>query len=107
MEKKIVKCTLEQVVDSLESTAKDFAGIDFVASDFYFGITNNIERREREHNATFLISFNVVNDESAKQIERIMNQKGFTTGKVANGASDGSTFVYLYLITPDTIQLEN
>lgn len=107
MGKKIVKYTFEQAVPALEKAAFDFADIDFVASDFYCGITNEIERRESEHNAKFLIYLNVTNVEVAKKIERVMNQKGFTTGKVANGASDDTTFVYLYAITPETNQLDD
>lgn len=105
MDKKIIKITLEQAIDALERTAYNFAGIDFDASDFYCGITNDVERRQREHKASFLITLDVLNSELAKEIERAMNKKNFTTGKPANGVQDDSTIVYLYSITPYTNQL--
>ncbi len=52
-------------------------------------------------------SSHVLNSDIAREIERIMAKEGFTTGKVANGAKKDSTFVYLYLTTPDTNQFED
>lgn len=65
-------------------------------SDFYCGITNNLERRASEHNIkNYICYLNVSSFESAKNIEAKLAKQGFDCGdQLGNGDID-SVFVYM------------
>lgn len=72
--------------------------------NFYCGITNDIERREGEHNTSFL--YYVINNDadSAKELEAALHDEGYDTGdKVGNG-TDESIYVYIYRKTQTTVE---
>lgn len=56
-------------------------------SDLYCGITNDLERRRKEHNVEHIIqTVKMDSFELAKQVEVMMHNAGFDTGKqLGNG----------------------
>lgn len=74
----------------------------FNPQNYYCGITNDISRREREHNASFLGFIEVENVHIARSIEIAMKfHFGFDTGRRAgNGGQPDSVFLYIYRKIP-------
>lgn len=73
--------------------------------DFYCGITNNLKRRNSEHNVEdVLCSATGGSFADAKELEAKLHEKGFNTGaQLGNGCED-SKIVYMYRKGPNTIQ---
>lgn len=72
--------------------------------NFYCGITNDIERREGEHNANYLDTLKCQNADTAKDLEAALHDEGYDTGdKVGNG-TDESIYVYIYRKTQTTVE---
>lgn len=65
-------------------------------SDYYCGITNDLKRREKEHNAKILFAAKMSNTNEAKEVETKLHDMGFDTGKQLGNGSDDSVFVYIY-----------
>lgn len=73
--------------------------------DYYVGITCNPERREDEHNATFLAVINCPGVEEANQLEQILSGDDFDAGAlVGNAHNEDSTKVYIYRKNVETIE---
>lgn len=71
---------------------------------YYCGITNDIERRVREHNAECLGYIKAETAQDAKDLEVLMHEEGFDTGdQLGNGSSD-SVYVYVYRKTSNTFE---
>lgn len=75
---------------------------------WYAGITNNIERRSKEHSVVkFLNDFRFIEascQSAAAEIEKILHDKyrfvgGGKTNTIGNGSVDDSVFVYIYKIS--------
>lgn len=73
-------------------------------SDYYCGVTNDIQRREGEHNASFLGYVTAKTVNGALQLEARMHAEGFDTGKQLGNASNDSKFVYVYKKGLNTIE---
>ena len=71
---------------------------------YYCGVTNDIKRREGEHNASFLGYVTAKTVNGALQLEARMHKEGFDTGGQLGNAGDDSKFVYVYKKGPDTIE---
>ena len=76
-------------------------------SDFYIGITKNIEQRLfRDHNVprqnSWWIYCIAESDEIARMVENHYLQLGMRGG--SGGGDDGSCFVYCYAVTPTTVE---
>ncbi len=73
-------------------------------SDFYVGITNDIERRLfTEHNVDkndWWIYCSAINKIEAQSVEEYFLEKGMKGD--TGGGTDDSTYVYCYEITPST-----
>lgn len=97
----INKATL--IIDRLS----EIFGIDYLASDFYAGITNNVDRRLKEHNAAgYYIDCGTY--DCACEVETLLANEGFNVGACpANGGTEDSKYVYVYQITASTIQDTN
>lgn len=85
-----------KTIDNLQDTSR---------SDFYVGITNDIERRLREHHVEAHQCLKVL--EATNKSEAEIAEK-FLIGAGLNGHSGGgqddSNIVYCYQITDETIQ---
>lgn len=77
--------------------------VDTSKKTFYCGITNDIQRRENEHNAEFLQYVKCENKDEATELERLLGEEGFDIGRnYGNGASDDSIYTYIYMKTDRT-----
>lgn len=73
-------------------------------SDYYCGITNDLKRREEEHNAKILFAVKMANANEAKEVEAKLHDMGFDTGKQLGNGGDDSVFVYIYRKNNNTVQ---
>ena len=70
---------------------------------YYVGITNNLELRSKEHNATFITHVKAKSKELAVELEDKLGELGFDNGdRPGNGAEDDTVNVYIYKKTKDT-----
>lgn len=103
--KRIVKLTVEQVADCLEMWAREYSGIDFEYSDFYCGIGKDMDERAQWHKTDCIRYVKTDSRDSAGEVEKEMNRRGFDTGdKPDNGGDEESIYVYIYPITQYTQQ---
>ena len=72
--------------------------------NFYCGITNDIERREGEHNTSFLYYVSSNNANGAKALEAALHDEGYDTGDQVGNGTDESVYVYIYRKTPATVE---
>lgn len=73
---------------------------DETKKNYYCGITNDLERRAKEHNATFIMTTKVNNFEEAKIVEEALHKKGYCTGKQLGNGNEDTVHVYMYKIIP-------
>lgn len=97
--------TIFDAVNYLKSCCQDSLGfIPTSFGDFYCGVTNDIRRREGEHNVKFLGYVTAKTVKGALELETMMHNVGFNTGKQLGNASDDSVYVYVYKIGPNTVE---
>ena len=92
--------TIDDAVNTLKEYCKDRYG--FMPSDFsgyYCGVTNDIQRREAEHNVSFLGHVKTKTVKSALNLEARMHDEGFCTGKQLCNAGDDTVYVYVSLVS--------
>ena len=76
----------------------------------YIGVTNDTERRAREHNITIdeiIFCAQTANQRVAAKVEEIAKELGFEIGDVeygGNGTNSYSIYIYAYVITRDSKQ---
>lgn len=101
-----IKIDYKYVVVYFDIVVKNTTGgEDFDRSDYYCGITNDLERRSKEHNAVFMSFVECDDKDTAIATERLLGDSNYDIGKKAgNGARDNSVFVYIYRKTTDTIE---
>ncbi len=102
---KTIQVNIETVLRLFDLIAKDNYGTGHNRDEFYCGITNNLEKREIQHNAKFLGCVRCNSKDTAIEVEAYLGENGYDIGsKPGNGAKDNSVNVYIYKITPETIQ---
>lgn len=102
---KTIHVDIKTVLLLFDLIAKDNSGIGFKRNEFYCGITNNLEKREKQHNAKFLCSVLCDSKDTAIEVEAFLGKNDYDIGaKAGNGAKENSVYVYIYKITPATIQ---
>ena len=72
--------------------------------NFYCGITNDIERREGEHNTSFLYYVSSNNANVATALEAALHDEGYDTRDQVGNGTDESIYVYIYRKTPTTVE---
>lgn len=89
--------TIEETIKWFNSIFDVNKGKNDSKKDFYCGITNNIKRREEEHNVLKFLGITKCDSfDTAKVVEARMKAEGYDTGdQIGNGTED-SVFVYLY-----------
>ncbi len=93
----------EDAVNYLKSCCKDENGvIPSTFGRFYCGITNNVDRREGEHDADYLGYVKAKTFAAAKRLEARMHEEGFDTGKQLGHGQEDSLYVYVYKKNADT-----
>ena len=96
--------TIQQAVEEFNKVFQKNKGFLEGKDDFYCGITNDIERREQEHNAEILYCVKANSFEKAKELEQALHDEGYDTGaQVGNGQED-SIYVYIYKKIPGVTQ---
>ena len=68
--------------------------------NYYCGITNDLERRAKEHNANFILTKEMKSFEEAKIVEEALHEKGYYTGKQLGNGDEDTVHVYMYKIIP-------
>lgn len=97
--------TICDAVNYLKSCCKDSRGyIPNTFGSFYCGVTNDIKRREGEHKTAFLGYVTAKTVKGALDLEALMHQEGFCTGKQLGNAGDDSVYVYVYKIGSNTVE---
>lgn len=102
LENSVVKNREPQMTDLFFAPGHPLRSGRLPQSSFYCGITDNLERRMREHNAkelTYVISKDV---NAAISLETELGNWGFDIGgKPGNGARADSVCVYMYKKIPN------
>ena len=102
---KIIHIDIETVLRLFDFIVKDNSETGDERKEFYCGITNNLEKRESQHNAKFLGHVCCDSKETAIEVETFLGEKGYDIGsKPGNGAKESSIYVYIYKKTIDTKQ---
>ena len=95
--------TAQEIVNDIDAHLQKSSAKYF--SDFYIGITNDIDRRLfDEHNVAtgghWYIYRNAIDDEHARAVEKHYLEKGMKGGD--GGGDNNSTYVYCYRISSTT-----
>lgn len=90
--------TIDEVVKTFVDVFNDNKKDGDEKSNFYCGITNDLERRKREHKLDdFLYTVKCKNFEAASALEKELEEVGFDCGsQIANGRSD-TIYGYIYI----------
>jgi hypothetical protein len=97
--------TLDDAVKQLKEFCKDGRGCRPKSyENFYCGVTNDLDRRAEEHNATFLGHLKAQSAKAALVLEARMHEEGFCTGKQLGNAAEDSVYVYVYKKGAKTIE---
>lgn len=97
--------TEDDAVNYLKSCCKNEDGTTpYTYGGFYCGITNNVTRREDEHEADYLGWVNAKTFARAKSLEARMHKEGFDTGEQLGHGREDSIYVYVYRKTRNTIE---
>lgn len=95
MSPKIVKLKEKQILDDF---LKAFADSKFSdkKSDYYCGITDDLDRRAKEHNVEgFCLTMNLITFEAARDIEQKLSSLGFDCGSQLGNGNEKSVYVYM------------
>lgn len=88
---------LDKCVTYLKNKCKNEYGLlPLSYGGYYCGITNDVDRRANEHNATILGVIEYTSADFAKELEAKMHDEGFDTGKQLGNGQDDSIYVYVY-----------
>jgi len=72
-------------------------------SSFYCGITDNVERRQNEHNVSHFLAVTKCDSfETAKTLEYRMQDEGYDVGNQVGNGNQASVFCYIYKKSSDT-----
>lgn len=87
---------LSIILARFENTYMNYFKIGETRKDYYCGITNDLNRRSKEHNATFILTKEMKSFEDAKKVEKLLHEKGYCTGKQLGNGNEDSVYVYMY-----------
>lgn len=90
--------TLQEAVKKFqEIAAKDAAPNPVKYSNYYCGITNDLDRRKGEHKAPrYLYTCTCPSFEIARKLEQMLHNAGFDTGEQVGNGNEDSVNVYMY-----------
>lgn len=92
-------------VNYLKSCCQDSMSIIPTSfEDFYCGVTNDIPKRESEHNVKFLGYVTAKTEKGELELEAMMHDEGFSTGSQLGNAGDDSVYVYVYKTGHNTVE---
>ena len=101
MSSKIVKLTEKQILDDFLKAFAD-SNLSIYKSDYYCGITDNLDRRAKEHNVDgYCLTMNLITFEAARVIEQKLSTLGFDCGNQIGNGNENSVYVYMCYKAPD------
>ena len=65
-------------------------------NNYYCGITDDLDRRSKEHNASFIKTMEADTFEGAKKLEKALDEAGFDAGDHVGNGTEKSVFIYMY-----------
>ena len=97
---KMTNMNLAAILEIFECAYKNKFKSGETKKSYYCGITNDLERRAEEHNATFIVNLQMNSFEEAKIVEKALHAKGYCTGKQLGNGDEDTVYVYMYKIIP-------
>lgn len=95
MSPKIVKFTEKQILDEFFKAFAD-SKFSIYKSDYYCGITDDLDRRAKEHNVDeYCLTMNLITFEAARDIEQKFSSLGFDCGNQLGNGNEKSVYVYM------------
>lgn len=94
--------TLQEAVTKFQkAAAKDAAPYSVHYSNYYCGITNDLDRRRGEHKTpAYLYTCTCPSFEIARKLEQMLHDAGFDTGEQVGNGNEDSVNVYMYRKIP-------
>ena len=94
--------TLQEAVKKFqEAAANDAAPNPVKYSNYYCGITNDLDRRQGEHKApAYLYTCTCPSFKVACELEKMLHDAGFDTGEQVGHGNEDSVYVYMYRKIP-------
>ncbi len=97
--------TIGQAVEKFNAVYTNNRKTGDTKFSFYCGITNNLERRNTEHNIDKVLYY-VTSDtfDTAKELESLLQEEGYDTGDTLGNGTDDTIIVYMYRKGSNTIE---
>lgn len=97
--------TIGQAVEKFNAVYTNNRKTGDTKFSFYCGITNNLERRNTEHNIDKVLYY-VTSDtfDTAKELESLLHEEGYDTGDKLGNGTDDTKIVYMYRKGSNTIE---
>lgn len=100
MSPKIVKLTEKQILNEFLKAFAD-SNLSIYKSDYYCGITDDLNRRAKEHNVDgYCLTMNLMTFEAARDIEQKLSSLGFDCGDQLGNGNEKSVYVYMCYKSP-------
>mgnify|MGYP004654311923 FL=1 len=100
MSPKIVKLTEKQILNEFLKAFAD-SNLSIYKSDYYCGITDDLNRRAKEHNVDgYCLTMNLITFEAARDIEQKHSSLGFDCGDQLGNGNEKSVYVYMCYKSP-------
>ncbi len=100
MSPKIVKLTEKQILNEFLKAFAD-SNLSIYKSDYYCGITDDLNRRAKEHNVDgYCLIMNLITFEAARDIEQKLSSLGFDCGDQLGNGNEKSVYVYMCYKSP-------
>lgn len=97
--------TLKETINGFNSAYNHARKTSDTKFNFYCGITNDLERRNREHNISNIVYWVSADSfEAASNLEKALRKEGYDTGKKTGIGTQDSTIVYMYRKTTSTVE---
>lgn len=97
--------TINQALEKFNAVYWNNRKVGDTKFNFYCGITNNLERRNTEHNISEVLYYVTADTfDRAKELEALLHDAGYDTGEKLGNGTDDSTIVYMYRKGRDTIE---
>lgn len=100
MSSKVFILTEKQILGRFEKAFADSKFSD-EKSDYYCGITDDLDRRAKEHNVDgYCLTMNLITFEAARDIEQKLSSLGFDCGSQLGNGNEKSVYVYMCYKSP-------
>ncbi len=89
----------EAIQKFIDAFVKDGGNVNSKVSmgNYYVGITNDLDRRSKEHNATFIAVVTAKSKDAAVELEDKLGELGFDDGDRPGNGTDADSVNVIYL----------